>query len=112
MIIQIPFFLSVESIKELIILIRNNKVKFKQWKSNVQMIEAIENEFGIKILPIKKEHLLTYARLEINKAQNHNDPSDYIIISQAITEKMPLNSSDKKFQYYTKQKLDFINNAK
>jgi len=54
MIIQIPFFLSVESIKELIILIRNNKVKFKQWKSNVQMIEAIENEFGIKILPIKK----------------------------------------------------------
>jgi tRNA(fMet)-specific endonuclease VapC len=106
------FYLSVESIKELIVLIRNKRVKFKQWKSNVQMIEAIENEFGIKILPIKREHLLTYARLEINKVQDHNDPSDHIIISQAITEKIPLISSDQKFQFYTKQKLDFINNSK
>ena len=106
------FYISVESIKELIVLIRNKKVKFKQWKSQVQMIEAIEHEFGIKILPIKKEHLFTYARLEINTAQEHKDPSDHIIISQAITEKMPLISSDKKFQFYTKQKLDFINNFK
>ena len=105
-------YLSVESIKELIVLIRNKKVKFKQWKSPVQMIEAIEHEFGIKILPIKKEHIFTYARLEINEAQAHKDPSDHIIISQAITEKMPLISSDKKFQFYTKQKLDFINNFK
>src|SRR5660398_165434 len=95
-----------------IVLIRNKKVKFKQWKSPVQMIEAIEHEFGIKILTIKKEHLFTYARLEINTAQDHKDPSDHIIISQAITEKMPLISSDKKFQFYTKQKLDFINNFK
>ena len=106
------FYLSVESIKELIVLIRNKKLRFKQWTSNVQMIEAIENEFGIKILPIKKEHLLTYARLEINTAQDDKDPSDHIIISQAITEKMPLISSDQKFQFYTKQKLDFINNTK
>jgi PIN domain nuclease of toxin-antitoxin system len=76
------------------------------------MIEAIENEFGIRILPIKKEHLLTYARLEINTAQDHKDPSDHIIISQAITEKMPLISSDQKFQFYTNQKLDFITNVK
>ena len=41
-------YISVESIKELIVLIRNKKVKFKQWKTQIQMIEAIEHEFGIK----------------------------------------------------------------
>jgi len=46
-------YLSVESIKELIVLIRNKKVKFKQWKSPVQMIEAIEHEFGIySLMPV------------------------------------------------------------
>jgi PIN domain nuclease of toxin-antitoxin system len=59
-------YISAESVKELIVLVRNNKVRFKQWKTQVQMIEAIEHEFGIKILPIKKEHLLTYAHLTIN----------------------------------------------
>ena len=61
-------YISAESVKELIVLVRNNKVRFKQWKTQVQMIEAIEHEFGIKILPIKKEHLLTYARLTTNEA--------------------------------------------
>ena len=64
------FYISFESVKELIVLVRNNKLRFKQWKTQVQMIEAIEHEFGIKILPIKKEHLLTYARLTINEAQD------------------------------------------
>jgi len=103
-------YISAESVKELIVLVRNNKVRFKQWKTQVQMIEAIEHEFGIKILPIKKEHLLTYARLSTNEAQDHRDPSDHIIISQAITERMPLISNDRKFQFYTEQDLDFVYN--
>jgi len=70
-------YISAESVKELIVLVRNNKVRFKQWRTQVQMIEAIEHEFGIKILPIKKEHLLTYARLTINEGQDHRDPSDH-----------------------------------
>lgn len=106
------FYISVESIKELIVLIRNKKVKFKQWKNQVLMIEAIEHEFGIRILPVKKEHLLTYARLTTNEAQNHRDPSDHIIISQAITERMPLISSDNKFHFYTEQDLDFVYNER
>jgi PIN domain nuclease of toxin-antitoxin system len=105
-------YISAESVKELIVLVRNNKVRFKQWKTQVQMIEAIEHEFGIKILPIKKEHLLTYARLSINEAQDHRDPSDHIIISQAITEGMPLISSDRKFIFYTNQALDFVYNER
>jgi PIN domain nuclease of toxin-antitoxin system len=105
-------YISTESVKELIVLVRNNKVRFKQWKTQVQMIEAIEHEFGIKILPIKKEHLLTFARITINEAQDHRDPSDHIIISQAITEGIPLISSDRKFHFYTEQALDFVYNER
>lgn len=105
-------YISAESVKELIVLVRNNKLRFKQWKTQVQMIEAIEHEFGIKILPIKKEHLLTYARLTINEAQDHRDPSDHLIISQAITEGIPLISSDRKFHFYTEQALDFVYNER
>lgn len=112
MIIQIFFYISVESVKELIVLVRNKKLRFKQWKTQVQMIEAIEHEFGIRILPVKKEHLLTYARLTINQAQDHRDPSDHIIISQAITDRMPLISSDSKFHYYTEQSLNFVYNER
>jgi len=105
-------YISAESVKELIVLVRNNKVRFKKWKTQVQLIEAIEHEFGIKILPVKKEHLLTYARLAINEAQDHRDPSDHIIISQAITEGIPLISSDRKFHFYTEQALDFVYNER
>lgn len=105
-------YISVESVKELILFYRKQKNKTKFWKNEMEMILSIESDLNMKILSLKKEHLFTYARLEINTAQDHKDPSDHIIISQAITEKMPLISSDKKFQFYTKQKLDFINNFK
>jgi PIN domain nuclease of toxin-antitoxin system len=35
-------------------------------------------------------------------------PSDHIIISHAITERLPLISSDLKFPFYRKQGLDLI----
>ena len=58
------------------------------------------------------EVMRTLARLEINEAENHNDPSDHIIISQAITMRLPLISSDRKFPFYVKQGLDLIYNRK
>ncbi|MDR1779439.1 MAG: hypothetical protein LBR50_01745 [Tannerella sp.] len=39
-----------------------------------------------------------------------NDPSDRLIIAQAITEKIPLISSDKQFPKYRKYGLAFILN--
>ena len=53
----------------------------------------------------------TFARLIINEAQGHYDPSDHIIIAHAITEQMPLVSSDHKFNFYKSQGLDFICNS-
>jgi len=76
------------------------------------MVHSIEDTFYIEILPIQKDVMLTYSRLRINNAQNHRDPSDHVIISHAMTLKMPLISSDTRFDYYRKQGLDFIFNEK
>ena len=51
---------------------------------------------------------MTYACLLLNEAENHKDPSDHLIISHAMTNKMPLISRDRKFQYYKAQGLDLI----
>jgi len=105
-------YLSTESVKELILFYRKQKNKRKYWRSETEMILSIEKLLNIKILPVKKEHLLTYARLTINEGQDHRDPSDHIIISQAITEGIPLISSDRKFHFYTEQALDFVYNER
>lgn len=104
--------ISAESVKELIVAYRNKGLCAKRWKNMEEMVAAIENEFYIKILPLKKEHMETYARMEINEQQGHKDPSDHIIIAQAITEHLPLISSDTRFPFYKKQGLDLIVNEK
>ena len=76
------------------------------------MVAANENEYYVQILPVKKEHMETYACMEINEAQGHKDPSDHVIIAHAITERMPLISSDTRFWFYRDQGLDLIFNEK
>ena len=76
------------------------------------MLNSIEDEYGIYIRPINREHIHTYARLSLNTRQDHRDPSDHVIISHAITEHMPLISSDTRFGYYRAQRLDFIYNKR
>ena len=48
----------------------------------------------------------------LNTQQDHKDPSDHVIISHAITEHLPLISSDTRFGYYRPQGLDFIHNQR
>lgn len=105
-------YMSAESVRELIVGYRNKGLCSKRWKSVEAMVVAIEKEYYIKILPLRKEHMLTYAQLEINEAQGHKDPSDHVIISHAITEHLPLISSDTRFEFYRKQGLDLIFNKK
>ncbi|HCC85018.1 MAG TPA: hypothetical protein DEQ06_00225 [Porphyromonadaceae bacterium] len=57
-----------------------------------------------------KEHLATLSKLEI--AARHKDPLDHAIIAHAITEKLTLISSDRQFENYTGQHLDFIYNKR
>lgn len=105
-------YISAESVRELIVVYNNKGWGNKKWKSAEDMVHSIEDTFYIEILPIQKDVMLTYSRLRINNAQNHRDPSDHVIISHAMTLKMPLISSDTRFDYYRKQGLDFIFNEK
>jgi len=105
-------YMSAESEKELIVAFRNKKLLSKRWKNEIEMIRAIEDEFYIQILPIKREHMEFYAQMEINEAQGHKDPSDHIIIAQSICECIPLISSDTRFPFYRQQGLELIENKK
>ena len=104
--------MSAESVKELIVAYNNKGLLTKKWKSAEEMVTAIEDEYYIKILPVSKEHMKTYSRLSINSIDDHKDPSDHVIISHAITNKIPLISSDRRFPYYTSQGLDLIFNER
>ena len=63
-------YISAESVRELIVGYRNKGLCSKRWKTVEAMVAAIENEFYIQILPVKKEHMETYARMEINEAKD------------------------------------------
>lgn len=97
-------------VAELLHLYRIKKIGAKNYKSISEMQKAIENDFYIKILPFSKEHINVLTELEITI--NHKDPFDHMIISHAITEKLCLVSSDKMFENYTSQNLNFLYNKR
>ena len=99
-------YMSVESVKELIVNFNNKKFLTKYWKDASEMIECIENECFIHIVPMQEGDMRTYASLTIE--EGHKDPSDHVIISQAITRNLPLISSDKRFPFYIPQGLKLI----
>ncbi len=96
-------------IVELLQLYRIEKIS-TQYKTAGEMIQAIEDDFYIEILPFTKQHTKLLSKLEI--ADGHNDPFDHAIISQAIAEKLNVISSDRKFEKYTPQKLLFTYNKR
>lgn len=106
------FFLSSESVKEMIVGFNNGGIVSRFWKTASEMVNAIREQFYIRILPVGEEQMDTYARLVLNHAENHKDPSDHVIIAHAITNNIPLISSDSKFEFYRSQGLDLIFNQK
>ena len=106
------FYMSAESIKELIVAFRNKKLLNEKWATPLDMVRSITEDYYITILPVDNEVMKTYASLELNHSEDHKDPSDHIIISHAMTFRMPLISSDHKFLYYKRQGLDLIYNEK
>lgn len=106
------FCISAETLRELVVAFNNKGFKTKQWKTCSEMIHSIENDYGVRVLPLDKNVMHTYSRLTLNELQGHKDPSDHVIISHAITLKIPLISSDTRFPFYRKQGLDLIFNKK
>jgi len=104
--------ISSASVMEMVVGYNNRSFDTRRWKNAQQMVESIEEEFYIEILPFKEEHLITFARLRANIAKGHKDPFDHMIISHAITEKMTLVSSDQRFPFYRRQGLSLLYNEK
>ncbi len=104
-------YLSVESLKELVVAYRRKGLCSKVWKTEREMIDAILINHMV-LLPVKPEHIRAYASMQINEAQGHYDPSDHVIIAQAISEGISLISSDRRFEFYRQQGLDLVFNEK
>ncbi|MDO9154136.1 MAG: type II toxin-antitoxin system VapC family toxin [Paludibacter sp.] len=100
-------YVSYSSVFEAIHLYQSGRIK-TSFKNVSEFLKAIKTGFNIQFLHSKTEHFETFSKLPL--VSGHNDPIDRIIISQAITEKLPLISSDGKFKHY--KTLDFIYNDK
>ncbi len=104
--------LSMESVKELLVAYRTKPLLSKYWHTPIEMVDSIQREYGIRIVQVDMEVMRTMAKLCINEAEEHRDPSDHIIISHAITMNLPLISSDHKFPFYKKQGLNLVFNSR
>lgn len=95
-------------VSELIHLMQIRKVE----KGKMQAGDIMKwlDEVGIEIVPVSKLHLREYAELPIY--EDHRDPSDRLIIAQAISDRITLVSSDLKFSRYEKYGLQFIHNKR
>ena len=103
------FYVSSVAVRELIHSYKTGDIKDTDIKSVKDLFHGIETS-GVEIVPMNKHHLLQYA--ELKTAAGHKDPNDHIIIAQAISDKIPIISSDRKFKEYTEQGLGFIFNRR
>ena len=103
------FYVSSVAVRELIHIYKTGDLKDSSIKSVNDLFHAMER-LGIEIVPMNKHHLLQYAVLEA--AAGHKDPSDHTIIAQAISDKIPIISSDRMFKKYTGQGLELIFNRR
>ena len=65
---------------------------------------------SIEIRPLEARHITTLASLPV--FDDHRDPNDRLIIAQAIADRIPLISSDRKFSRYERYGLKFIFNER
>ena len=103
------FIISVESIREIMMLLKSGRVYVKEWQSYAG-IKASLDAHGIETRYISESHLK--ALYSLRPAPRHSDPADLMIIAQAITEGIPLISSDTKFPLYVRQGLKSILNKR
>ncbi len=88
------FYVSIASLWEITI---------KVSRGNLELVGNIEEfiqcrvvDTGFHILPIRTEHLTTLRRLPFH----HKDPFDRLIISQGLSEQLPILYTDKAFEAY------------
>jgi PIN domain nuclease of toxin-antitoxin system len=102
-------YVSSVSVKELLLLYRIGKLKSQRFKSEQVILDNLKN-VGIKTVFFNEHHFSKYSQLQI--ADGHKDMNDHAIIAQAISDKIPLISSDHAFKNYVSQGLDFVFNRR
>ena len=102
-------YISSEALREIIHLRQCGKIGGpKQMFPEGSIVDFINKDAKVEIKPIKQEHLKTLEELPM--LSDHRDPFDRLIIAHAITERIPLISSDSAFPRYEKYGLDLIVN--
>jgi PIN domain nuclease of toxin-antitoxin system len=103
------FYVSSIAMRELVKLYNDGELKSAKYKSYKDLFLFID-ELNYEIKPFAKWHVITYA--ELATAEKHKDPNDHMIIAQAISDKIPLISSDRIFENYRHQGLNFVYNKR
>lgn len=70
----------------------------------------IISDAGIEMIQVSRLHLRQFAALPFHG--DHRDPNDRLIIAQAISDHIPLISSDGNFSDYIGDGLEFIYNER
>ena len=91
------FVLSPTSIWEMAIKVRLGKLQLGGHSLDT-LTGQLRRQLKIGLLPIKQSQLLYIATLP--KVKDHGDPFDLLIIAQALTENLPVLTSDSKFHLY------------
>jgi PIN domain nuclease of toxin-antitoxin system len=106
---QYPYFASVESLREIVILQALRKIALDD---DLDTIVTFLAERQIGIIPIELRHVRALEKLPIPQIDKklHNDPFDRMLISQAIADGYTLVSSDEKFPDYEKYGLKLLIN--
>jgi PIN domain nuclease of toxin-antitoxin system len=103
------FYTSAIAARELILLHKKGELRQTGYRRSENIFSAID-ELNCEIVPFTRRHVETYAELE--PAADHKDPNDHMIIAQAISDRIPLISSDRKFSLYESQGLQFVFNKR
>ncbi|GHU95701.1 twitching motility protein PilT [Bacteroidia bacterium] len=106
---QYPFFVSVESLREIVTLITTDRIDLKM---TLREIVAALAEQQIEIVPIELRHIEVLEQLPIPNIGNelHKDPADRLLIAQAIADNYTIISADHKFPFYERFGLNLLLN--
>ena len=100
-------------VHELVHLIQIGKVRIPGCKDIRRAANAALqklDEIGVSMVPVTMNHIRTFIDLPLY--DDHRDPNDRLIVAQAISDRIPLVSSDGKFTRYERYGLDFIQNRR
>ncbi len=103
------FITSSVCVHELINLLQIGKLEHNKYLTETEVIQWL-NGNDIIIAYTTEKHLKSLAHLPL--IGDHKDPFDRLIIAQAISDKIPLISSDHKFPQYEREGLSFIFNKR